>query len=74
MKEDVISDTILDKGQASTRLVSSSENIISYNYIFVNIKKAFRQTEEKLPKLFIIHQQSDFVLHYSFKIRLNLNK
>ena len=73
MKEDVISDTALHN-EERTRLLSPSENIISYSYIFVNIKKTFRLTEEKLPKLFIIHQRSDFVLHYSFKIRLKLNE
>ena len=62
---------VKNKPQSSHKLLSIFRyNILSH--IFIQI--AFQATEEKLLQLFIIHQRSDFIIHYSLKIRFMSNE
>ena len=52
------------------RAYAHCPSILSGTLIESLRKYAFRSKGEKRPQSFIIHQRSDFILHCSFKIRL----
>ena len=63
-------------------LISLYHNFVNISSVVVQIcpwvwfckesisKNAFRPTGEILPQLFILHQRSDFIIHFSLKIRV----